>query len=619
MYNTLYMKFLPCAVFLSAILFFPAACYRPVEYTLSEIEALQTDGLEYILSRTMQKPWNGEPPVTGRAGGTLYESITADPKSFNLLVAERDAETAGVVAHMHDYLLDYDYVRKEFAPRCASAEIVTHEESGALSVVYTLRENLYWSFFNSDEKIPVTSDDVVFWYNEIEGDPAFKSSAYNSHFITMEDGSAGEITVEKIDEKRFAFHFPRIVANPLLSTNRTFGPAFVFAKAKAAGGVQGVMDLFSVAENPANIPSMGMWFLVEYTPGQRLVYRRNPSYWNEDAAGRSIPYPEEKIVQIVPDQNTQFLLFKQGRQDYYGLRPEDVDEMLSQDNPDYTVFSAEGSLGATFWTFNQNPVNNEKPFYEWFVKKEFRQAMSCLLNRDRIISQTYRGLAEPKYDFFPEANQFYNPEITLKYRFDHEAAAALLAECGMAKDASGVLRDGKGRAVEFDLTIVADSSVYTDIASIITDECAKAGVKVRIRALDFQKVIEQLTGTYDWQSVIIGLGANYWPSQGSNVWPSAGNLHVWHPLQKTPATEWEARIDFLYNEGCFTLDDGRAKEIWDEYQAILLEQCPLVYLVRPRSFLALRNRWDFANVYFDNVGGFRAEHIFLKEAGFENF
>lgn len=613
------MKICVCLLFSAVVLFIPCGCYRPVEYTLAEIEALQTDGSDYILSRTTVKPWKGESPVPGIPGGILHESMTADPKSFNLLVAERDAETAGVVAHMHDYLLDYDYVNKEFVPRCASAEIVTDEEKGTVSVIYTLRDNLYWSFFDSEEKIPVTSDDVVFWYNEIEGDPAFHSSAYNSHFITMEDGSVGEITVEKIDSRRFAFHFPRTDANPLLSTNRTFGPAFVFAEAKEKGGVQGVLDLFSVETDPKLIPSMGMWFLVEYSPGQRLVYRKNPDYWNIDSKGQSIPYPEEKIVQIVPDQNTQFLLFKQGRQDYYALRPEDIDEMLSQDNPDYTVFGAEGSLGATFWTFNQNPVNKEKPFYEWFTRKEFRQAMSCLLNRDRIISQTFRGLAEPKYDFFPEANLFYNPDITLKYRFNHEDAAALLEKCGMVRDSAGILRDEKGRAVEFDLTITADNSISTDIASIITDECAKAGIKVRIRALDFQKMIEQLTSTYDWQSVIIGLGANYWPSQGSNVWPSAGNLHVWYPLQKSPATEWEARIDFLYNEGCFTIDYDEAKKIWDEYQSILLEQCPLIYLVRPESFLAVRNRWDFSNVYFDNVGGLRSENIFLKESRIENF
>jgi peptide/nickel transport system substrate-binding protein len=144
------------------------------------------------------------------------------------------------------------------------------------------------------------------------------------------------------------------------------------------------------------------------------------------------------------------------------------------------------------------------------------------------------------------------------------------------------------------------------------DEAAKIGIKITIRPTDFQRIVEQLSATYDWSSVIIGLGANFFPTQGSNVWPSSGNLHLWHPLQKEPETEWEARIDSLYNEGRFTLDREKAKAIWDEYQKILLEQCPVIYLVRQRSFFALQNRWDFSNAYIDNLNGAEISNLFLK-------
>jgi len=102
------------------------------------------------------------------------------------------------------------------------------------------------------------------------------------------------------------------------------------------------------------------------------------------------------------------------------------------------------------------------------------------------------------------------------------------------------------------------------------------------------------------------------PTQGSNVWPSDGNLHLWYPLQEEPATEWEARVDYLYNEGSHTVDPEDAQVIWDEYQRILLEECPVIYLIRSRGFFAINNRWDLTNFYYDNLNGAMTNWLYLK-------
>ncbi|MBD5409713.1 MAG: ABC transporter substrate-binding protein [Treponema sp.] len=588
------------------------SCSKSPEMTLEEIDKITSGQDRLVLDKTVSKPWRGEKMNAGKVGGIWYDSILSDPKTFNQLIGERDSSSNSIISMTLDYLVDYDAFERTWKPHIAFFDIETNNKTDTLIVHYMLRENLFWTYPDRDEKIPVTSDDFVFWYNEIAGDEQFQSSGYAQQLVSMPDGSERRIECVKIDDRRFDFVFPRIVADPLLATNMSLCPSFIYREAKERGGAEAVKALFSADVDVKTLPSCGKWYLTEYAPSQRLVFKRNPYYWEKDENGNSIPYMEQMVFQIVGDMNTDYLLFKQEKTESYLATPENVSDVVENQKDNYTAFNAEGSMGAQFWSFNQNPKNSTSDYYRWFTNKKFRQAMSCLLNRERIIEQTYRGLAEPTYYMFPEANPFYNEEITLQYRFDVERALRLLEEAGFSRDSSGVMRDSEGIKVEFDLTIASSNTITNDIALIIADECAKVGIKIYIRQIDFQKLIEMLTSSYDWQSVIIGFGAILFPSQGSNVWPSYGNLHLWHPLQESPATEWEARIDYLYNEGCYTIDKNEAKKIWDEYQAIILEECPLLYLVRGRSVWAIRNKWDLSNVYYDNLNGIKTDWVFVK-------
>ncbi|MCR4741818.1 MAG: ABC transporter substrate-binding protein [Treponema sp.] len=588
-----------------------ASCSKSQDLDLTEIDQLSQDNTDSLIQKTQTKPWTGGQYVDGKRGGTWNDSIINDPKTFNQLIGERDGQSSAIISYTLDYLVDYDPTLRKWQPRIASYKIETNEENNTLIVHYEIRSDAYWSYFNKEEKIPVTSDDFVFWYNEIAGDPELGSSDYGQQWVTLENGEAAHIDCVKIDDKHFDFIFPRIVAEPLLATNMSLCPSFIFKPAKEKGGIDGVKDLFSIDTDPKEIPSCGMWYITEYVPAQRLVFERNPNYWQKDKNGVSIPYYDKLICQIIGDQNTDYLLFTQGKTESYSPRPEEYDDLINNQKEDYTVFNAEGSMGASMWSFNQNPVNKDQPYYKWFTKKEFRQAMSCIFNRDRVASQTYRGFAQAKYDFFPEANPFYNPDISLKYRFDPDQAQELLKKAGFTKK-EGFYYDQDGNKLEFDLTIASSNSVLNDLGQIVVDEAAKIGVTINIRQIDFQKIVEMLTATYDWQSVFIGLGANLFPSQGSNVWPSQGNLHMWYPCQESPATEWEARVDYLYNEGCYTNDYDKAKVYWDEYQQILLEECPVIYLMRSRSFFAIRNKWNLSNVYYDNKNGAMLEHVYIN-------
>ena len=72
------------------------------------------------------------------------------------------------------------------------------------------------------------------------------------------------------------------------------------------------------------------------------------------------------------------------------------------------------------------------------------------------------------------------------------------------------------------------------------------GLKVDYQPGRVGDLVAQLTGSYDWEAMIIGFTGGPDPYSGISFWHSGEGLHLWYPNQPEPATEWEARIDELY-------------------------------------------------------------------------
>jgi len=61
---------------------------------------------------------------------------------------------------------------------------------------------------------------------------------------------------------------------------------------------------------------------------------------------------------------------------------------------------------------------------------------------------------------------------------------------------------------------------------------------------------------------------------------------VWNLEQKTPATDWERRIDELMTRQIASPDLTERKRLYDEVQKIFTEHLPIVYFVAPRIYVA---------------------------------
>src|SRR5690606_35799864 len=72
----------------------------------------------------------------------------------------------------------------------------------------------------------------------------------------------------------------------------------------------------------------------------KLILRKNPLYYEKDEQGNQLPYLKAVAITFLPDKQSGFLQFVQGKQDFVsGLDPSYKDEILTpkgQLQPKYT-------------------------------------------------------------------------------------------------------------------------------------------------------------------------------------------------------------------------------------------------------------------------------------------
>ena len=112
-------------------------------------------------------------------------------------------------------------------------------------------------------------------------------------------------------------------------------------------------------------------------------------------------------------------------------------------------------------------------------------------------------------------------------------------------------------------------------AVLIASDLEKLGIHVIFQPIEFNTLIDKLDNTCNYDCVLLtSEAAAPDPAIMMNVLKSSGFTHQWFPRQKTPSTDWEARIDQLMDAQLKTLDYNERKKDFDEVQDILGEQQP---------------------------------------------
>ncbi len=542
-----------------------------------------------------------------KCGGTLVLSTITDPKSFNPIVS-KEANVGAIMGLIFEGLTRTNGVTTEVEPNLAQSWKVS--EDGKIWTFY-LRQDVKW--FDAE---PFTADDVVFTFNKLIYNPDIPTSARDIFTI---DGKI--FKVEKIDKFTVRFTLPVKFAPFLRGMGHEILPKHILEKVVEEGKFNYHWGLDAKLEE---IIGTGPFRLKRYLPGERIILVKNPGYWRKDPEGNRLPYIDGVTYVIVQNQDVALLKFQERAIDYFGLRGEDFPILKPQERKgNFTIYNTGPAFGTNFLLFNQNQGRNPQtgqPYIEpyklkWFTNVTFRRAVAHAIDKESIINIVMNGLGFPQDSAMsPSSGFFHNPNVR-KYEYSIDEAKVLLKAIGIYdRDGDGKAEDSEGNKVEFNLFTNAENTQRIKIANIIRKDLERLGFKVNFVPLSFNQLVSKFDATFDWDTIILGFTGGIEPHFGKNIWHSAGHLHAWYPNQESPATEWEAEIDRIFNQGVQELDREKRKAFYDRWQEIVAEQLPLIYTVLPPSIFAVRNK--FGNLNPTSYGGafHNLEEIYIKRS-----
>ena len=225
----------------------------------------------------------------------------------------------------------------------------------------------------------------------------------------------------------------------------------------------------------------GTFILKDWTIGQRLVFDRNPDYFNKD-----LPYIDKVTVEVGQEPLVALLRLQKGEVDIAGDGIPPAKFLEIKNSPEGAQMIVDGEqLHTGYLTLNTKikPLDDVK----------VRQAINMAVNKERI-TRILNGRATPANQPLPPLMPGYDKAFT-GYAFDVEKAKALLAEAGFPDGFETVLYS-------------TNTDPQPRIAQAIQQDLAAIGVKAEVRALAQGNVIA--AGGTEGEAPMIWSGGMAW-------------------------------------------------------------------------------------------------------------
>ena len=532
----------------------------------------------------------------------LVVPLDSDIKTFNPVLVQ-DAYSGIVIGYTLTGLISENAITNELEPELAEK---WEFQQGGKQLIFTMRPNLKWS-----DGQPLTVDDVLFTYQDV----IFNEKIPTGSRDVLRIGKSQTLPkIEKLDDRRISF----LLSEPFAPALRTLGgsgilPKHIFestlkADPNAPDKKLKFLETWNLSTPISQLVGSGPYIIQEYRPSERIIYKPNPYYWKKGK-----PNIEQFVMQIVESSDTALLRFRSGELDMYRLRGEDYQLLKRFEQRDrYKIYNAGPSTGQAFIMFNlnkgKNPKTNESfvdPIKSrWFNDVNFRRAVAYAVNREAIITNLSRGLAQSQDSPISIPSPYYlAPEKGLKtYDYQPEKSKEILLQAGYKYDDQQQLLDTQGNQVRF--TLLSPTGGRVAVGAQIKNDLEKIGMKIDFTPVDFRIISDKLDNSKQWDATILVFTGGAEPNSAINLWATDGDSHLFNkgpvgeeqPFIGREVADWEKKIHDLMIQGAQELDETKRKAIYAEYQQLVQEQLPLIHLTIPLYLVAVRDRVDNTQV-----------------------
>ncbi len=531
------------------------------------------------------KPAKCEP---GKQGGALKLALAFGPLTFNPF-ADSTPDTFAVLRKLYGALLDYDF-EKQTVEDSGLATAVSLEGDGKTYQI-TLRK----CFFSDGS--PLLPDDVVFSYNT-----ALASGSSLSDLLKTGTGNERvEAKFSIVDTQTVRIQFN----DPISADAAKFVLARIPIVSKA--------NFQNAKDDPTKIACSGP-FVVKAVSAKELRLAANPNYWKVDNAGTALPYLDEVVYELGVDRKTQSERFAEGKYDVIDyLLPAQAKALEGQAR----IRNAGGSLRV--WTLvgnarvDQTKVDRNRSKH--FLADDFREAISRLIDRNRLAQTVLGGEAKPSFGLIAPGNPTWHDPNAPRYEPNVQTAKAALLAAGYSYR-DGKLYDGINAPVRFKFIVPKEPTALALAQSIVQDLTA-AGLDIFLDEQPLDKWWKALTtGVFDM--ILVEIQPEFPDPVFLQPFVTGSRPYFADPVITNVQTDlrgydWFKKIAKDFDLALRQKTTEERKKLYNDFQKSWNEVSPVIHLVSEHTIAGARsNVLNVRLASFDPAATWNLEELYLK-------